>query len=275
MQTVTYQQQVEQWRAVKEDELRRENSWLALAGLFWLKEGVNTMGSHPQADIVLPKGAAQVGTITLDNHALTLTAADPAVGLRVEGESVTTITLHPDMSDRPTTYVTMGELTFMIIQRGDSYALRLWDNGRVERQSYPGRKWYPIDANYAVQGHYNRYEQQEMVQFERTLGDAVAMQAAGVVAFELLGQSLQLTALENVPNRLFLLFRDQTTGRGTYPAGRYLYADVQDDGTALLDFNQAFSPPCAVTTFATCLYPPRENHLSVCIEAGELYEPFP
>jgi len=42
----------------------------------------------------------------------------------------------------------------------------------------------------------------------------------------------------------------------------------------VLDFNRAYSPPCAFTDFATCPLPPAPNRLSVAIEAGEL-DPHP
>jgi uncharacterized protein (DUF1684 family) len=273
MQNVSCREEVTQWRAEKEAELRRENSWLALAGLFWLKEGPNTIGNDAQQEVVLPAGPAHLGTITVSKKSLTLSVHDTAAGVTIDGKPATTAELRPDISGSPT-YVTVGSLAFIIIQRGEAYAIRLWNNERPERQTFPGCKWLPYHEEFQVKGYYSRYEQAEIVQLERTLGDAVEIPAAGVVSFELQGEKLQLMALENTPNKLFLLFRDQTTGDTTYAAGRYLYADVQADGAVVLDFNRAYSPPCAVTPFATCMYPPRQNHLPVRIEAGELYEPF-
>ena len=56
----------------------------------------------------------------------------------------------------------------------------------------------------------------------------------------------------------------------TYPAGRFLYTGKPDeDGNVIIDFNKAYNPPCAFTPYATCPLPPRENILSVAIEAGE------
>jgi len=68
---------------------------------------------------------------------------------------------------------------------------------------------------------------------------------------------------------LFFIFRDQTAGKETYPAGRFLYAPMPKDGKVVLDFNKAYSPPCAFTAFATCPLPPPQNRLPVRIEAGE------
>ena len=68
---------------------------------------------------------------------------------------------------------------------------------------------------------------------------------------------------------LFFIFRDQTSGKETYGAGRFLYADLPKDGKVVLDFNKAYNPPCAFTPYATCPLPPPQNRLPVRIEAGE------
>jgi uncharacterized protein len=69
--------------------------------------------------------------------------------------------------------------------------------------------------------------------------------------------------------QLFFIFRDLTTGKDTYGAGRFLYTDLPKDGQVVLDFNKAYNPPCAFTPYATCPLPPPENRLPIRIEAGE------
>ena len=55
---------------------------------------------------------------------------------------------------------------------------------------------------------------------------------------------------------LWFILRDQTSGQETYPAGRFLYADLPKAGKVVLDFNKSYNPPCAFTAFATCPLPP-------------------
>src|SRR5206468_12716298 len=62
---------------------------------------------------------------------------------------------------------------------------------------------------------------------------------------------------------------DLTAGKETYPAGRFLYSAMPRDGEVVLDFNKAYSPPCAFTDYATCPLPPPQNRLPVRVEAGE------
>ena len=98
------------------------------------------------------------------------------------------------------------------------------------------------------------------------------MPSPGIVEFQMAGKTHHLTpVLEPGEDRLFFIFKDATSGRTTYGAGRFLYADPpHDDGEMVLDFNEAYSPPCAFTPYATCPMPPPENRLSIPIEAGEL-----
>jgi uncharacterized protein (DUF1684 family) len=71
------------------------------------------------------------------------------------------------------------------------------------------------------------------------------------------------------PGRLYFIFRDGTSGKETYETARFLYADLKDDGTAVLDFNEAYNPPCAFNPFTTCPLPLPENRTTVRIPAGE------
>ncbi len=71
-----------------------------------------------------------------------------------------------------------------------------------------------------------------------------------------------------------IVFRDQTTGKATYGAGRFLDIDLPKNlkvpGSAVLDFNEAYNPPCVFTAYATCPLPPPQNRLTLAVAAGEL-----
>ena len=70
---------------------------------------------------------------------------------------------------------------------------------------------------------------------------------------------------------LFIKFRDATSGKETYPPSRYYYTRAVENGKVILDFNYAYSPPCAFTEYATCLFAPPQNTLPFRVEAGEIY----
>jgi hypothetical protein len=91
----------------------------------------------------------------------------------------------------------------------------------------------------------------------------------GVVVFRKDGKTYRLEALDEGDGQLFLIFSDRTSGKTTYGAGRFLYADPPKDGMTVVDFNQAYNPPCVFTHYATCPLPPPENRLDIAVTAGE------
>src|SRR5262245_39281319 len=65
-QPSSYVSEINKWRGDHEKELRAEDGWLTVAGLYWLKEGVNTVGAG-NYDVVLTDNFKQgkLGTIDL------------------------------------------------------------------------------------------------------------------------------------------------------------------------------------------------------------------
>jgi uncharacterized protein (DUF1684 family) len=104
------------------------------------------------------------------------------------------------------------------------------------------------------------------------LGQNPEMESPGYVTFTLNSQSLRLEPVfeDDEKKDLFFIFKDTTSRDATYPAGRFLHADLPKGGFVTIDFNKAYNPPCAFTDFATCPLPRKENQLPVRIEAGEL-----
>ncbi|HEY8799105.1 MAG TPA: DUF1684 domain-containing protein, partial [Candidatus Limnocylindrales bacterium] len=68
---------------------------------------------------------------------------------------------------------------------------------------------------------------------------------------------------------LFVPFLDETSGRETYGAGRYLDLEPDEDGTYAIDFNQAYHPSCVYAPQFSCPITPAENRLATRVEAGE------
>jgi hypothetical protein len=107
------------------------------------------------------------------------------------------------------------------------------------------------------------------MQVMNTFNDLDTYKTEGVVEFTLRGQTLRLRPFTTRPKRFYFVFRDASSGQETYAAARFLYSDLRDDGTTVLDFNQAYNPPCAFNPFTTCPIPLPENRLGVKILAGE------
>jgi uncharacterized protein (DUF1684 family) len=267
--THSYQAQIEQWRARRLAALTSDNGWLTVTGLFWLKEGSNTVGAGKGNDIVLAKGSApeRVGTFGFHNGKTTFQAAAGA-GATVDGKPVTSAALKPDTSGSPD-IVRVRDLTLYVIRRGDRVGIRLKDRNSEFRKKFTGLKYFPADERYRVTAKFVPYDPPKMIPVTNILGQTDEEASPGYAEFTLNGHKCRLDPVVE-ENELFFIFQDLTSGKETYPPGRFLYTSMPKDGEVILDFNKAFNPPCAFTPYATCPLPPAENHLPIRIAAGEL-----
>jgi hypothetical protein len=259
------------WRRQIEESLRGEESWLALTGLFWLREGGQAAGADDRLPIVLPNGAAPLlaGTFHLDHGVVTFSASEEAPA-RVNGEPATSARLEPDTSPTPSR-LEIGRLRMLVIRRGERLGLRVWDPGNPRRSSHPPRRWYPVDPAWRLLADVVAYDPPRPVRVVNCLGDMEEETLPGEVIVDHAGHVARLQVYSWDEGGLFLAFRDRTSGESTYPAGRYLRTAAPADGRVILDFNRATNPPCAFTSFATCSLPPRANVLPYGVTAGEQY----
>ena len=237
----SYSTSVEQWRQAHEAKVRAEDGWLSYAGLFWLHEGSNEI---PQAGVFEFRNGVVIW----------------------QGRP-----LKPD-NPGPADVVTVDRRKFHVIVRGGRTGIRVRDNDSKYRRNFHGLQWFPIRDEYHVVAKWVEYPQPKKVPVTNILGLTDKETSPGYAEFTLQGQRLRLEPVTE-DDKLFFTFRDKTSGKQTYPAVRFLYADAPKDGKVILDFNLAHNPVCAFTDFATCPLPRRENILPVAIEAGELYSP--
>jgi len=165
-------------------------------------------------------------------------------------------------------------LTLFVIHRGDRYGIRLKDMDSKLRKDFAGRHWFPVQPAYRVTAKFVAYDPPKLIAVPNVLGETSQMPSPGYVQFSLGGQLLRLDPVVE-EDSLFFIFHDATSGKGTYPPGRFLHADFAKDGKVTLDFNKAYNPPCAFTPYATCPLPPKQNRLPVSIEAGEKFSGSP
>lgn len=268
-----YAKEIEQWHAERLAGLKSEDGWLTLVGLFWLKEGENRIGSDKSNDIILTKEqiGSQSGVFILKNGAVQF-EAPPRSGFTVAGQPVTQLELKSDEDGSPTV-LQSGSLTFQIIKRGDKLGLRVKDKQNPDRLNFQGTQFYPTDLKWRIEAQFVPYNPPKAVPITNVLGMESGETSPGAVKFSVEGSSYRLDAItEKGETKYFMIIADKTSGKETYPAGRYLYVDPPDaTGRMIIDFNKAYSPPCAFTKFATCPLPPRQNRLPFAIEAGEKY----
>lgn len=263
-----YAAEIEAWRTEREARLKADDGWLTLTGLYFLNEGDNSFGSSSQNDIELRVGPERAGIITLRDGRVSVRAVEGET-LLVDGRRVDSAQLWPsEGSDQPT--ITLGPLSLFCHESGDRLAMRLRDSESEIRREFTKLRWYPVDQSFRIRGRYVPHDKPRTMELPNNLGDVLTLRTSGSVALTVKGEALRLTAID-YNDRLWFVFNDLTSGSETYPAARFLYADMPDlDGRTTVDFNQAYNPPCAFNPYTTCPLPPQENQLQVRIEAGEL-----
>jgi hypothetical protein len=183
------------------------------------------------------------------------------------------VTLRPATATEPADELAIDDVAIWVHLSGERRAIRLRDPQGEEARSFKGFHWYPIDPSYRVVGRLIRDPQPRDMQVASLTGDDQTFTTEGVVEFTLHGRTLSMRPMTTRPGRLYFIFKDATSGRETYAAARFLYSDVNPDGTTVLDFNEAYNPPCAFNPYTTCPLPPPENRLTISIAAGELDYP--
>lgn len=262
-----------QWRAERLERLRGPNGYLNLAGLFWLEPGTATIGAADNNDIVFPvETADHWGELRVDDSGVTLKVAE-GVEVLANGEPVDEVLVADDTSENPVT-ISSGSINWTIIKRNQRFALRLRDLEHPAIKGFPPIEYFPVDPALRVTASLQRFESPRILNVDTVIaGLGWQPQSPGVVEFELDGETHKLEAYD-AGDELFFVFGDTTSGRETYPAGRFLYAEMPAEGeTTVLDFNRAYNPPCAFNDFATCPVASPQNRLPVPIEAGEKYDP--
>jgi len=272
-----YRAEIEAWRARRDASLRGETGWLTIAGLFWLQPGDNLVGTGPEASVPLPPGSApdRVAILRLEDDPAggptVRLVPEPKVDLQVGGKPAQEQVLATDEGvGADADVVSVGRLSFWIIERGGELAVRLRDPECALRTGFHGVDDYPIDPAYRVVGRLEGVGTQELT-VTNVLGQESTALTPGQVAFTLQGELCRLLPMvdDAADSNLFFVFADATTGKETYEAGRFLSARLEPGGTVVLDFNRAYNPPCAFNPYTTCPLPPEGNTLPLPVRAGE------
>lgn len=144
-----------------------------------------------------------------------------------------------------------------------------------DRSKFNGLDYFPPDQNYRFELALQEHQEKEVVRMAYTRGEEQEFVRWGEFRFEIHGseQELQAYKSDSKEEKLFILFKDTTSGKETYGAGRYLdlgaETDKTPDGNWILDFNRAYNPWCVYSEYYTCPFVPPENWLDIPIYAGE------
>ena len=270
------------WRADREHELAALDSWLTLVGLEWLKPGVNSVGTAADNQIKIRAGGPEhIGIFTVSGKtpgSTTIQLLAPAGGfpadLTVDGAPAREGPL--TVSDTKSSTIAWHGLTFVVLQRGGRYALRIKDAAAPTRTAFHGLNWYAPDPRFRVAARWIPFDPPRTEKIPTGLGTTLDLPTPGIAEFTLDGQTLHLAPVIEDPEgkTLFFILRDTTSQSTTYAEARFLHTGLPDHGlaqpgTLILDFNRLENPACAYTPYANCPQPPELNRLPVALEAGE------
>lgn len=261
------------WKIERVKTLKGPEGFLNLVGLFWMRQDVATFGSSSDSDFVLPGHApTMLGSFHRENDQIRMLVND---GVEVlDGETaVRSIVMHDDLSGHPVV-LTHGSLAWTVIRRDDKFAVRVRDFEHPAIDAFQPIDYFPTDLALHVPATLDRFDEPKQMRVDTVItGLDYRPQSPGKLKFEIAGGPFELEAYLS-SGRLFLIFGDATSGRETYPAGRFLYAAMPDEtGVTWLDFNKAYNPPCAFNEFATCPIASPQNRLKIRILAGERFDP--
>ena len=266
----SYRREIDAWHAARIERLTAPRGWLSLVGLEWLKPGANRVGSAADNDIVLDKAPAYLGTVEWSGDGTLAVTLDPEVGATIDGRAVARAILIDDSHPAPTE-VAFGTSSFIAVERGGRKGLRVRDSEAVTRRGFAGIERFPIDPAWRIVADWVPLDPPFQLATGTVIGTIEQYPAPGKAVFERDGRTFELYPVLEAPGDepLFLIFADATSGKETYGAARFLYADRPRHGRIVLDFNRAYNPPCAFTPYATCPLAPPENRLAVRVPAGE------
>jgi uncharacterized protein (DUF1684 family) len=149
-----------------------------------------------------------------------------------------------------------------------------------ERSTFAGLRYFPLDPSYRFELQLQEHSEKQIVTVQATHGGERQLLRWGEFHFILGGkeQTLQAYRTDPATDRLFVPFRDETSGKETYANGRYLDLEPgihrTGDGVWILDFNEAYNPWCEYSDSFICPYAPEENWLGTPIRSGEkLFSP--
>jgi hypothetical protein len=278
-----YRAEIEAWRRDREQQLRAPDGWLALVGLTWLHPGANRFGAGPDDDVPLPAPAPRhAGTLLVDGATVRVSLSPGVSGTRngrpwlaAAGAGAAPTPLRTDTTAGGPDVLGFGGVTLQVIERGGRLGARVKDPQSPRRVHFAGLAWFPVAPEYHAVARLAAHDKAVEIVVPDASGGKQRLESPGTLSFTLAGKALRLDPVRDGGDDadLLVVFRDETTGRETYGAGRFLRARRRPDGSYDLDFNRAYSPPCAYTPYATCPLPPPQNKLGMRVPAGEKTPP--
>jgi uncharacterized protein (DUF1684 family) len=267
----SYTKSINDWHKARIADLKTPTGWLNLEGLFWLQKGVNSFGNKEGSDCRYNNASfpAELGSFIYEGDSvLWMNSANTAIkvnGVVVNGTKPVKVFNKEEQA------ITMSwsHYTWTIIKREDKVGVRFRNLKAKTLTGFKGIERFKIDSNWRLKATMVA-PSQNLLMITNVLGQTTPTKTAGKLLFTINNKEYSLDVIDEGGPKLFIVFADETAGKTTYGAGRFIDIPKPDAlGNTEIDFNLAYNPPCAFTAFATCPLPPAQNRLKVAIPAGE------
>lgn len=271
-----YIKSIDIWHEVRIENLKQPNGWLNLEGLFWLHKGKNTLGQangndckyiNPSpADVFFPD---HLGDFMYEGDSVVWVGNEKypvTINKQLVRGSNPTLAFKQEVNNIAFEW---SHFSWNIIKREDKVGVRFRNLQSLNILHFSGIERFAVDSKWRVKAILNP-PTQDFLMISNVLGQITPSKNAGRLSFSLDGKAYSLDVIDEGGETLFITFADETAGKTTYGAGRFIEVVRPDaQGNTIIDFNIAYNPPCAFTEFATCPLPPVQNRLSIAITAGE------
>lgn len=272
--TKNYQKTIDQWHAQRIAALKQPDGWLNLEGLFWLHPGINSFGKAVGNDChytntsfpdhlgdFIYQGDSVLWVNSINNGALVDNLLLP-IGKKQ-------LVFKEEAGRDFTASFDYEQFRWVVIKREDKMGIRFRNLNAETLLNFKGIERFAVDAKWRVKAILSA-PVQSSIMITNIIGQTSPQKSAGLLSFSIDGKQYTLDVIDEGGAKYFITFADETAGKTTYGAGRFIeIAKPDSNGNTEIDFNLAYNPPCAFTAFATCPLPPAQNRLSLSITAGE------
>jgi len=250
----------EAWHEAREAELGDPYGWLSVTEIVF-------PGATPETIAHVP------GAWSADESGITV-ALEEGEWLDLEGERITGTYSFGPFVEREAHYLTREDLRLEVSKWGETYIIRPRIPRSAALEAYRGIPTFEPDESWSIVGEFRPFPWPRQFHLDAEGGLKETYESPGEVYFTKDGVEHSLTAFygqfADGPGGLFLLFRDQTSGKETYGSSRSVRtAPVRADSTVVIDFNRAMNMPCAFSDNTVCVLPPAQNTLALRVLAGE------
>jgi len=251
-----YTEKIDAWHTRRIATLQNDYGWLSVVGLQWLKEGENPLPA--------------LGTVTLRRGKVSVVLAPGQAGM-IGDLPFSSGPVRTETDAKGPDRIKVGTRAYVVIKRGDRFAVRIWDSNAEARSRFAGISRYPISEKWRIEAVWEEYRKPKVMKLPTALkGYTENYEVPGVAVINVDGTVLRLEPIiEDGSKQLIFVFTDGTSGGESFGEGRFVYAPPPERGLVHLDFNKAINPPNAFTRYATNPLAPPSNRLNVRVEAGE------